>query len=514
MSSYRLVALIVMMLLLALTLPPHYTLTSEAQSPAFKVNVKVNWGVSWEVRSEGDAARAVCEAGEYIYVVGTRGGSARVEMRFKSDGSLAREWSSSEFKGLADCVIAGSRLYVVGSNFSVLVFDLNLNALKSEGGEVNGQANSITFYNGYLYIAGHERTGKYSRWGSEFILWRVEKRSAENLELAGVRLIPERLEYIIETVPRDIAINPVTKHLWIVGYVHSVEWQLTPPVLREFYRCRVEILDLNLNPVKEDNFPSMVPCQGVDATAIAFDEKGYAYIIGSRSNTIQKYNMHGEWVAYEVKFFARRILYTNGYLYVITFEDYEPALRVLDREWNRRPKMPLGLEAVSNLRDRIGLLRSKGYGWEWEAWMPKIPSSLEGRMAFDGKNLYIVAGLYTIEVREQKTLNMTKYEPIMKSGAWFIYSIAVTLEELREPYTGITVTTPTYTTPIYTPSTMTTHEYSTPPATYETPAFGRYERSTRGAEVSFSTSLALAVAIAALITIIVVVVIFAIRMRR
>ncbi len=88
MSSYRLVALIVMMLLLALSLPPHYTLTSEAQSPAFKVNVKVNWGINWEVRSEGDAARAVCEAGEYIYVVGT-GGSARVEMRFKSDGSLA-----------------------------------------------------------------------------------------------------------------------------------------------------------------------------------------------------------------------------------------------------------------------------------------------------------------------------------------------------------------------------------------------------------------------------------------
>lgn len=508
MSSYRLVALIVMMLLLALTLPPHYTLTSEAQSPAFKVNVKVNWGVSWEVRSEGDAARAVCEAGEYIYVVGTRGGSARVEMRFKSDGSLAREWSSSEFKGLADCVIAGSRLYVVGSNFSVLVFDLNLNTLKSEGGEVNGQANSITFYNGYLYIAGHERTGKYSRWGSEFILWRVEKRSAENLELAGVRLIPERLEYIIEMVPRDIAINPVTKHLWIVGYVLSVEWQLTPPVLREFYYCRVEILDLNLNPVKEDNFPSMIPCRGVDATAIAFDEEGYAYVIGSRSNAINKYNMHGEWVASE-KLFARRILYTNGYLYVITFEDYEPALRVLDREWSRRPKMPLGLEAVSDLRYVIGLLRSKGYGWEWEAWMHKIPSSLEGRAAFDGRNLYIVAGLYTIEVREQKTLNMTKYEPIMKSGAWFIYSIAVTLEELREPYTGITVTTPTYTTPIYTPSTTTTHEYSIPPATYETPAFSRYERSTQGAEVSF-----IAVAIAALITIIVVVVIFAIRMRR
>jgi hypothetical protein len=512
MSSYRLVALIVMMLLLALTLPPHYTLTSEAQSPAFKVNVKVNWGVSWEVRSEGDAARAVCEAGEYIYVVGTRGGSARVEMRFKSDGSLAREWSSSEFKGLADCVIAGGRLYVVGSNFSVLVFDLNLNALKSEGGEVNGQANSITFYNGYLYIAGHERTGKYSRWGSEFILWRVEKRSAENLELAGVRLIPERLEYIIEMVPRDIAINPVTKHLWIVGYVHSVEWQLIPPVLREFYDCRVEILDLNLNPVKEDNYPSMVPCWGVDATAIAFDEEGYAYIIGSRSNAINKYNVHGERVAYEKKFFARRILYTNGYLYVITFEDYEPALRVLDREWNRRPKMQLGLEAVSNLRDRIGLLRSQGYNWEWEAWMPKIPSSLEGRAAFDGRNLYIVAGLYTIEVREQKILNMTKYEPVMKSGAWFIYSITVTLEELREP-----VTTPTYTertitptTPMYTPSTMTTHEYSTPPATYETPAFGRYERSTQG----FSTSLALAVAIAALITIIVVVATFTIKMRR
>jgi hypothetical protein len=430
-------------------------------------------------------------------------------MRFKSDGSLAREWSSSEFKGLADCVIAGGRLYVVGSNFSVLVFDLNLNALKSEGGEVNGQANSITFYNGYLYIAGHERTGKYSRWGSEFILWRVEKRSAENLELAGVRLIPERLEYIIEMVPRDIAINPVTKHLWIVGHVRYVSWQLIPPALRESYDCRVEILDLNLNPVKEDNFPSMIPCRGVDATAIAFDEEGYAYVIGSRSNTINKYNMHGEQVEYG-KLFARRILYTNGYLYVITFENYEPAFRVLDREWSRSLGMPLGLEAVSDLRDIIGLLRSQGYGWEWEAWMPKIPSSLEGRAAFDGRNLYIVAGLYKIEVREQK--NTTKYEPVMKPGAWFIYSIAVTLEELREP-----VTTPTYTegtitptTPMYTPSTMTTHEYSTPPATYETPAFGRYERPTQG----FSTSPALAVAIAALITIIVVVAIFGIRIRR
>jgi hypothetical protein len=146
--------------------------------------------------------------------------------------------------------------------------------------------------------------------------------------------------------------------------------------------------------------------------------------------------------------------------------------------------------------------------------MPKIPSSLEGRAAFDGRNLYIVAGLYTIEVREQKTLNMTKYEPVMKPGAWFIYSIAVTLEEPREP-----VTTPTYaegtitpTTPMYTPSTMITHEYSTPPAMYEMPAFGRYERSTQG----FSTSLALALAaaIAALITIIVVVAIFGIRIRR
>jgi hypothetical protein len=69
--------------------------------------------------------------------------------------------------------------------------------------------------------------------------------------------------------------------------------------------------------------------------------------------------------------------------------------------------MQLGLEAVSDLRDIIGLLRSKGYGWEWEAWMPKIPTSLEGRMAFDGRNLYLVAVLFTIVVRVQKTINMT-----------------------------------------------------------------------------------------------------------
>jgi hypothetical protein len=61
---------------------------------------------------------------------------------------------------------------------------------------------------------------------------------------------------------------------------------------------------------------------------------------------------------------------------------------------------------------------------------------------------------------------------------------------------------------------MTTHEYSTPPATYETPAFGRYERSTQGAEVSLLAVALLAVAIAALITIIVVVAIFGIRIRR
>jgi hypothetical protein len=369
MPNYRLVVVVVMMLLLVLSISSHYIPISDAQS----LPMKINWRVYSSAGDIDSYAYSVCDAGDYIYVVGEKGKYttyARVEMRSKQDGSLVKDWNSKDPSGQYgfytsyDCVIAEDRLYVVSPGFSILVFDLNLNMLKSIRREINGQPNSIIYYANNLYIAGVE----YSKSGDSW--WRVEKWNAKDLKIIK--------EYTSNPTPvfdfaESIGINPVTEQLWAVGHVNFGETSGT---------SRVEILDLDLNLIKIIN-------SNFELSYITFDKKGYAYISGIG---IAKYNKYGEEIAKKDFPFVGKLLYVNDYLYAVThyIENDIHNLLVFDTELN--------------LVDRIVLSENDTVG-----------RFTSGKMSFDGRNLYIAG------------YGKRKYGDLY--WKWVIYSISVSPEE-------------------------------------------------------------------------------------
>ena len=198
-------------LLLALCLVIQCSLDVGAQSPA----MRVDWVALSNPTRELDHATAVCEAGDLIYVVGvqglafdSRGAYLRVEMRFKSNGSIAGYWSPG-FDPLADCVIVGDRLYAVSWSFAhgIMVSDLSLNfprivIPRGYRSEFGGGLTSITSHGNHLYVAGFERVGDVYR-------WIVVKLDAGNLAFVK--------KYTSNATSRSevygIAVNPVTRHL-------------------------------------------------------------------------------------------------------------------------------------------------------------------------------------------------------------------------------------------------------------------------------------------------------------
>lgn len=228
--------------------------------------------LAWSVRSDpsrwDDVAYAVCEYGDYIYVVGAQdtnhGGYLRVEARSKFDGSLVGAWSADNltfYAYSADCAIAGGLLYVAYGGWSVAVFDLQLNLLNRvvEPEYVPGGVTSVAVGDGYLYLAGYEFVeGGYSR-------WRVGKWSVDGASLVRVKV------YVSDPTPlsdeaMQVAVNPVTGHLWVVG--HEAD-----------YRFRVEILDQDLNLVRSvSNRSRWLAC------AVDFDENATRTSAGAGSS--------------------------------------------------------------------------------------------------------------------------------------------------------------------------------------------------------------------------------------
>jgi len=345
-------ALAAALALLALSVGVAYT--AEGQSPGAVL--------AWHIRSNpsdwDDVAYAVCESGDYLYVVGAQdtnnGGYLRVEVRSKFDGSLVRAWGADNltfYAYSADCAIAGGLLYVAYGRWSVAVFDLGLNLLNRvvEPEYVPGEVNSVAISNGYLYLAGYEFVeGGYSR-------WRVEKWSVDGANLVRVKV------YVSDPSPlsdeaMQVAVNPVTGYLWVVG--HEAD-----------YRFRVEILDQDLNLVKAVSNRSRWL-----AYAVGFDEYGYAYISGG--GFIAKYDPYGnEVVVREFSYYwwAPKLLYVGGRVYVganaLCGNTSTSALYIFDRNLEQ-----LGRLCLSGALERWGKAASDGRcvylaGWGSLSWV-------------------------------------------------------------------------------------------------------------------------------------------------
>jgi hypothetical protein len=363
MDTYKFTSLILLGFLLFLIILTNHVLIAETQD----LSIKVNWRVYSDPTESFDIAYSICEAGDYVYIVGHQDFFGRVEMRFKSNGALVKAWTSKDFSNFRDCIAVNDKLYVFSFPWDLLVFDLDLNLLMFKRKSTSDFAYSMQLYDNHIYVAGFELTK-----GLDF-LWRIEKWRIEDLTLVK--------EYKGEpasgaTSLISIGINPVSKQVWAIGD-YSKEWKN--------YLFRVEILDLDLNLIKD------IRKDDIDiARAISFDEDGNAYIGGDYF--IAKYDKDGNEVATkEIPYEIAKLSYIKGYLFIAATEKiqnrYRHVLYVYDKNLNLIDRVILSHDVNATAMFNIG------------------------RMAFDGKNLYIAG--YDNEPRNQR---------------WVVYSVSIFAE--------------------------------------------------------------------------------------
>ncbi|MBO3833406.1 MAG: hypothetical protein FGF51_08535 [Candidatus Brockarchaeota archaeon] len=321
--------------------------------------VRVNWLVEANPGFFFDVAFSTCEKGPHIYVAGFDSSSGsgalqmRVEKRLKSDGSLVGNWTymPSEYGGLLyDCVIAGDRIYAAGAVYSVnesgwmvLVLDLDLNLLSIVNlTTIPGAAISAFCDQEFLYVAGISTTG-FS-----------EGVHVRKMRLSDLSLVKEYSSNLSDVnYAYDIALNPLSNQIWVVGNVNSEKW-------------RVEILDKDLNLVKY-----LETDIGSSATSIGFDEDGYSYVVGD-GGILKLSGDAGEVKRYVQPVLFAKTLWLGNRLYVAGGEsvgDYiRQVLYVFDRELNL-----LNRTVISMSMDADAMF-------------------LMGKMVSDGENIY-VAGL-------------------------------------------------------------------------------------------------------------------------
>jgi hypothetical protein len=353
-----------------------------------KPTIKINWRVHSKPSGGFDSADSVYEYGDYIYVFGyqypnNKETYGRFEKRHKADGALVKAWTSKEFGYFSNCVIIDDKLYVFDAQ-NILVFDLDLNLIKKVSRRDRYIRTYLTFYNDFLYVAAVRLLSKkpkpllqLSERDVEFVVekWRV----------TDLTLIKRRISYV---APFDIALNPITKQLWVMG---------SEAYASETRNFGVEILDSDLNRIKVITKTDVVEASGAD-----FDEEGYAFIFGyalylTDVGCVFKYDKYGDEVASVTipGFEPRQLKYINNYVYVAGNELGHGHLRIFDKNLNQIDRVVLSPDADD---------------------LHRFP---QGRMAFDGKNLY-VAG--TRRVGELAT-------------KWTIYSISITspVAEIPQP---------------------------------------------------------------------------------
>jgi len=425
----RLIPLAVV-ILLAISTPYQSPSTVEAQTPV----VEIDWRAYSNPTAYWDEAYAVCEAGDYIYVVGdySWGYMGRIEVRHKVNGSLVNAFDIESInkyliKPFTDCAIGGGKLYAVSgyrylSRF-IYVFDLEfifdptlfkLNARFTVG---KGYYNSILFLDNHTYVAGES--------GSALI---VEKRRADNLELVKERITnpPPNTNYV---TARFIGVNPVTKQLWVVGYADTNLW--------------IEILDLDLNLVK------VVNKSGVGGRVAVFDEEGNAYVVGFTKTTgvgfVAKFDKEGRELLYrEVPLDGLKAAYVNGYIAIATHESDGHVLHVLDK----------GLRVASRV---VLSEKTRAKGAEFGP----------GKMAFDGKSLYVAGwdtapgdaewAIYSISIKAPTATTVTVTTPPTTAASTVTTTLVITHTTVTTVAGYTTVALPVATTAtVFLPTTVTT----------------------------------------------------------
>jgi len=320
----------------------------------------VNW-IQYINQTDGSYnAYGVCTFGEYLAVVGYKyNGGCFVALLDKATGEVVKTWREN-IGMFYNCLSIGDRLYVVG-NCGMYVFDKGLNVVKSSGIYF---PTAISFDGSYLYLAGN-------RWrdvdgdGVKDPIWRIEKRTLE-LDLVAYKEYYREWDKAYEHEPDvyDIAVNPATGDLWLVGKLSLFNRTARRYVLE--YSLLV-IFDKGLDVKRVVEYPLRLEGYLRWLNGICFDGGGNAYVVDWKG--VAKFDKNGNVLAMNEEVRGLKIACVGGRVYVFGEKPVgnygRHVLYVLDEDLN-----PMG-----------ELILSKNVEGDSFFW--------RGRPAFDGRNLYV-----------------------------------------------------------------------------------------------------------------------------
>jgi hypothetical protein len=265
---------------------------SSKQAPLGKL--KLLW---MEYGQEVKNPLATCVIGSTVYIIGIGNeyNEYSIEARDTNTGKFLYSYSWKDGP-LIDCTVLDNYLYVVGGNgvWHILKFTPDLKLVKKLNYNFNVTSNvdvnTIATDGKFLYVGGD--TGDNEQ-------WHVIKVEPSNLSVIK-NYTSDRAGY--GATVHFINVNPFDGRIWLVGMANGIG--------------RIQILDddLLLLTSKDLSFD-------IISSKIAFDESGYAYIIGmyddKRKKILLKVSPNLQIV--EVNYLdADIILYSYGYLYLAT----------------------------------------------------------------------------------------------------------------------------------------------------------------------------------------------------
>jgi len=356
----------------------------------------VNWVQYINPTNRHDTALGVCLFGDYVAVVGSANSGEFVALLDRASGGIIEMSELRIFGAFYNCLSVGDKLYAVGNN-EIYIFDKKLNALRMI--IANERPYAIVFDGSFLYVASYIWSNNVDR------VWRIEKRTL-SLDLVAYREFYREWDkaYRYQSDAYDIAINPVTGELWVVG-----KWNIIHKTNIMDFRdySLLVIFDKGLNVKRIVEYPRDHENYLGDLYSICFDERGNAYVVGQYG--VAKFNKYGDILAVSKRMGGVKIACVGGRVYVFgdrLVGNYERhVLYVLDEDLNLLGEYIL----------------SKGVEANSRFWI--------GKPAFDGKDLY-VAG-YDLALGEN-------------NSRIIVYSISLpwpirVVDELGRPMQGVFV---------------------------------------------------------------------------
>jgi len=332
----------------------------------------VNWVQYINPSGKDDVAFGSCLFDDYLAVVGFIDGEwgeivgrQFVALLNRTTGEVIKTWEGGDGR-FYNCLPVGDRLYAVGRN-ETYAFDRDLNVVKKV--EVDLVPRAVAFDGSYLYIAGiilRDVDGD----GDSEVIWRIEKRTLD-LDLVAYREFYREWDkaYRYGSDAYDIAINPATGELWVVG-----EWDDRTAGISGNVHSLLVIFDRELNVTRAVEYPWWHENYLGELNGVYFDEEGNAYVVGD--DGVAKFDRSGNVLAVNRKVEGNKIACVGGRVYVFDeryMDGYQRhVLYLIDERLNLLGEYVLSRDVEANSYFFIG------------------------KPAFDGRSLYVAGYDYAL----------------------------------------------------------------------------------------------------------------------